>query len=262
MLKNICSVFILSILLTQIANAQDFSAYQKKWFIRGTDTLPYRILLPENYKPSARYPLILVLHGSGERGNDNEKQLIHGGDLFIRKGIRDSFPAIVVFPQCPERKSWANFHSHTDAAGNRVFDVDKEDSTTLPMQLLEKLVVQLQKDYRINNKMIYVGGLSMGGMGTFDLVRRRPSWFAAAFPICGAGDPSAANQMRKVSWWIFHGAKDNTVPPTHSIQMADALKKAGADAKLTIYPEAGHNSWDNAFAEKDLLPWLFSQHRK
>ena len=101
----------------------------------------------------------------------------------------------------------------------------------------------------------------MGGMGTFELVRRKPKLFAAAFPICGGGNISTAKKLKKTHWWIFHGSKDDVVPPELSKEMADGLKKVGADVKLTLYPDANHNSWDPAFAEKDLLPWLFS-HKK
>lgn len=101
----------------------------------------------------------------------------------------------------------------------------------------------------------------MGGMGTFELVRRMPGIFAAAFPICGGANPATAIQLKSTSWWIFHGAKDNVVPPFHSENMVNALKKAGASVKFTLYPEANHNSWDSAFAEPGLFDWLFSQKK-
>src|SRR3954466_2607032 len=105
--KNICSFLLL--ISCVFASGQDFSLYQKNILVKGTDTLRYRLLLPLNYDASKKYPLVLFLHGSGERGSDNEKQLVHGGDLFIRQDIRSSFPAIVVFPQCPENDRWANY---------------------------------------------------------------------------------------------------------------------------------------------------------
>jgi predicted peptidase len=239
---------------------QDFSAYKKKLFIQGGDTLRYRLLLPDNYDASKKYPLILFLHGSGEKGNDNEKQLLHGGNLFLRDDIRSSFPAIVVFPQCPEGSRWANYRL-LDSAGKKAFVLQKDLPPSKTMLLLEALLQQFKKDFRLQDKKLYVGGLSMGGMGTFEITRRNPKLFAAAFPICGAADASSAKGVKKISWWIFHGGKDDVVPAASSIEMADALKKAGADVRLTIYPEATHNSWDSAFAEKDLLPWMFSKHK-
>jgi predicted peptidase len=253
-------IFLITILTMTSLRSQDFSAYQKKWLIEGTDTLPYRLLLPVNYSPKQKYPLIVFLHGSGERGRDNEKQLLHGGDLFLRDSIRQKYPAIVVFPQCPEGLTWANVTSRYDTSGKRIFTFNSDGPATVPMRQLQTLIAQLQKEYPVDKKRTYVGGLSMGGMGTFELVRRNPKMFAAAFPICCAADPDNPEKLTRPAWWIFHGAKDNVVPPEYSQKMADALTKQRASVKFTLYPEAMHNSWDSAFAEKDLMPWLFSQH--
>ena len=108
---------------------------------------------------------------------------------------------------------------------------------------------------------MYVGGLSMGGMGTYELVRRMPDKFAAAIAICGGADPVTAQQISKPSWWIFHGLKDNVVDPQLSKNMAAALKAAGADVQLTLYPEDGHDSWDDAFKEPQFFSWMFSHHK-
>ncbi|GAC1422505.1 MAG: dienelactone hydrolase family protein [Flavisolibacter sp.] len=252
------SLLIFSLTLVQ---AQDFSAYQKKWLINGKDSLPYRVLLPINFQASKKYPLIVFLHGSGERGRDNEKQLMHGGDLFLRSDIRASFPAIVIFPQCPDGQSWTNYKLKFGGNGVQAVDYGLVAPPTPTMTLLQQLFAKAKEDYRIDHKRIYLGGLSLGGMGTFDFVIRHPKIIAAAFPICGAADAAQARTVRKTSWWIFHGGKDNVVPPASSIAMAEALKKEKARVKLTIYPEANHNSWDSAFAEKNLFPWMFAQHR-
>lgn len=106
-----------------------------------------------------------------------------------------------------------------------------------------------------------MGGLSMGGMGTFEIVRRNPHLFAAAFPICGGGDTATVRQLIKVKWWVFHGAADEVVPPVYSQKMVDALKQVNADVKFSLYPGVNHNSWDNAFAEPTLLAWLFSKSK-
>jgi predicted peptidase len=117
------------------------------------------------------------------------------------------------------------------------------------------------RKYPVDDERVYVGGLSMGGMGTFELVRRMPKTFAAAFPICGGANPATAKKMDDVDWWIFHGAKDDVVPPRHSEVMVKALKKEGANVKFTLYPNANHNSWDPAFTEPELLSWLFSKKK-
>jgi predicted peptidase len=256
-------LFLLSVfLLTFTASGQDKSLYEKHWLVNGGDTLPYRVLLPKNYDASKKYPLILFLHGSGERGRDNEAQLIHGGGLFLRDSIRENYPAIVVFPQCSAKSFWANVDAHFDSTAKKVIWKFPADTTpTTAMRLLLQLIPQLQKDYKLDKNRLYVGGLSMGGMGTFELVRRLPKTFAAAFPICGGANPATAKKLSKVRyWWIFHGLADPVVPVELSKNMADALVKAGAVLRLSLYPGVGHNSWDNAFAEKDLMPWLFSNH--
>jgi len=239
--------------------AQD-GTYQKQLYIESGDTLPYRLLLPKNFKPSKKYPLLLFLHGAGERGNNNEAQLVHGGKLFLKDSVRDNYPAIVVFPQCPASSYWSNVDIKVDSnTRKRVFVFAKDGPPTKAMKLLLGLLTEIDKNYKLNSKQRYVGGLSMGGMGTFELVRRKPKYFAAAFPICGGANPETAKKLKQPAWWIFHGLKDDVVDPELSKLMAEALKKIGADVKLTLYPEANHNSWDAAFAEKDLLPWLLSK---
>lgn len=238
--------------------AQDKSLFQKHWYFQGSDTLPYRLLLPENFDPQKNYPLILFLHGSGERGNDNEAQLIHGSSLFLRDSIRKNYPAIVIFPQCPSNSYWSNVKIE-NKEGKRVFSFPEKGEPSVAMNMLLNLIKEIQQKYHPDEKRLYVGGLSMGGMGTFELVRRNPKMFAAAFPICGGSNTKTAKKLKRPNWWIFHGLKDDVVPPELSQAMADALKKKGADVQLTLYPDANHNSWDAAFAEKSLMPWLFSK---
>lgn len=251
---------LLAVALTQLLHAQDKSLFQKKQFILGSDTLPYRILLPENYDASKKYPLVFFLHGAGERGNDNEAQLVHGSKLFLDPVTRKNYPAIVVFPQCPKNSFWSNVDFKMEN-GKREFYFKTDGEPTLAMKLAQELLYSIQKEYPVNKKKIYAGGLSMGGMGTFEIVRRNPKLFAAAFPICGGANPATAPQLKKVKWWVFHGAKDDVVPPSLSEKMVEALKGVKADVKFTLYPDANHNSWDAAFAEPELLSWLFAQKK-
>ena len=255
-------LLVITIITSICCFSQDKSSYEKHWLIRGTDTLPYRLLLPKNYDPNKKYPLLLFLHGAGERGNDNEAQLVHGWKLFLREDIRDNYPAIVVFPQCSRNSYWSNVQFRYDSlTKQRAFEFQQDGEPTTAMKMLLQLLDELEDKYKLDDDRYYVGGLSMGGMGTFELVRRKPRTFAAAFPICGGANPGTAKKLKRTSWWIFHGVKDDVVPAYLSEQMAAALKKRKARVKLTLYPEANHNSWDPAFAEKDLLPWLFS-HKK
>jgi predicted peptidase len=219
-------------------------------------------LLPIDYDSSKKYPVIFFLHGAGERGRDNEKQLVHGSKLFLKEEVRSSYKSIVVFPQCPTNDYWANVLRDHDDKGKRNFNFLEEGLPGRHMYLAMELVTHILKTYPVKKDQVYVGGLSMGGMGTFELVRRMPGIFAAAFPICGGANPATEIKMKNVNWWIFHGAKDDVVPPQHSENMVKALKDAGANVKFTLYPNANHNSWDPAFAEPDLLSWLFAQKKK
>lgn len=243
--------------------AQDTRLYLKKQLIADGDTMPYRVLLPKNFNPKKSYPLFLFLHGAGERGNDNEKQLVHIAPIFLEDSIRDRFEAIVVFPQCSSDSYWSNMRSGYDSvAGKRIFTFNQDDKPTGAMALLLKLYQRLGKDYKIDSRRRYVAGLSMGGMGTFELVRRLPKTFASAVAICGGGDPASAPALAGTAWWIFHGLSDNVVDPQYSIDMANALKATGAEIRLTLYPGVDHNSWDPAFREADLLTWIFGHQMK
>jgi predicted peptidase len=258
--KNIF-LFILVVCTGSSAMAQDLSLYQKLYFTKGTDTLPYRLLLPENYDAAKKYPLILFLHGAGERGNDNEMQLTHGAALFLRDSIRKNYPAFVIFPQCPQNSYWSNVTRGAVENGEDRFLFQAGGEPTPAMALLQRLLKQFIKKYPVQKKQLYAGGLSMGGMGTFEIVFRNPGMFAAAFPICGGADVASAPKLKKTNWWIFHGAKDDVVLPVFSQRIAAALEKVQANVKFSLYPEANHNSWDNAFAEPGLLAWLFSNKK-
>jgi predicted peptidase len=254
-------IVIGALIFIQCVYAQDMGAYERKYFITGNDTLRYRILYPENYKKRKSYPLIMFLHGSGERGNNNEAQLMHGGDLFLKDDIRKKYPAIVIFPQCPKDSSWARFkrQANTDERTEMI-----QESATVPQMLVKMLMDSLMEKKEINAKQIYIGGLSMGGMGTFDMVIRNPEYYAAAFPICGATKvPLYVEKASAVPLWLFHGALDNVVLPTYSRELYKALKAKGVETvTYTEYPNANHNSWDSAFAEPQLLPWIFSNKKK
>jgi predicted peptidase len=260
-MKHLKLILWFSLLFSLQTKAQDFKKYDKGSFIDGKDSISYRILFPEHFDPKQKYPILFFLHGSGERGNDNAKQLVHGGKLFLRDDIRKQYPAIIVFPQCSEDSFWANIKMSSDSAGKRNFDYQKGGKPTKAMKALLGMIDNfLDKPY-INHKQVYVGGLSMGGMGTLELLRRKPRTFAAAISICGGDNIANVDKYKKVPLWIFHGGKDDVVPPAGSTAIANQLKIIGKEVKFTLYPDANHNSWDSTFAEPNLLPWLFS-HQK
>lgn len=239
--------------------AQNEDEYSKEYFVSGEDTLNYRMLKPPNFDPTKKYPIVLFLHGAGERGNDNYKQLAHGSELFYE--MRDSFPSMVIFPQCRQNDYWASVsvdRSNKPLSLKFPPNTPPTKSMALAVELLNDV---LAKPYT-NNDQVYVGGLSMGGMGTFEILYRHPETFAAAFAICGAGNPETTERYAKtVPMWIFHGANDDLVDPQESINMVLGILKYGGKPNFTLYAKDNHNSWDSAFAEPDLLPWLFSNSK-
>jgi predicted peptidase len=254
---------VMLVAFTLSLKAQNLSTYEKKQFIQGQDTLRYRLLYPINYDEAKKYPLVLFLHGSGERGNDNQAQLKWGGALFLDSSNRVAFPAIVIFPQCPINESWArfSFNGRKDSLGGFGFPTDQPPTT--PQLLVMQLVKKMVEENKVDEKRVYVGGLSFGGFGTYDLLWRMPHFFAAAFPICGAGNPDKpAEYAKNFPVWIFHGGSDPIVPVGNAHLMFNALQAAGANVKFSEYPGVGHDSWKNAFAEPGLLPWLFDQKKQ
>ncbi|MCE7992472.1 MAG: prolyl oligopeptidase family serine peptidase [Roseivirga sp.] len=248
---------------TDQLNAQDKSAFEKREHTFKQGTLLYRVLYPENFDRSQKYPLVYFLHGAGERGTDNAKQLIHGSKLFLDTENRQKYPAIVVFPQCPPGDYWANVSREVnELTGKRDFIFAKKGKPTKAMKGALSLIDSLVDLTYVDNNRIYISGLSMGGMGTFELVSRRPKTFAAAMPICGGDNPKSAGiYATRLPFWVFHGARDNVVPSKFSEQMVEAIKAQGGNAKFSLYPNANHNSWDKAFAEPEFLSWLFSQSK-
>ncbi len=233
------------------------SAYQDE----AGNVLPYQILFPKNYDRTQKYPLVLLLHGAGERGTDNEKQLTHGAKLFLEEKNRADFPAIVVFPQCPPESYWSSVKIDREKRPMSL-DFSYADQLNWPTQAAVDLVKSLLKTESVDKKKVYLMGLSMGGMGTFETLSRYPKLFAAATPICGGGDPDLARKYAKrLPLWVFHGDADNVVEVKYSREMVAKLKELGANVQYTEYPGVGHDSWNNAFAEPKLLPWLFGQKK-
>ena len=230
------------------------SRWSSEKFIQDGDTLLYRRLFPD-YDTLRQYPLVIFLHGSGERGNDNEAQLKWGVQNFATDENIRLHPAVVIAPQCPNGKSWSNF-SHSNHG-----PMSLQASPSDPMKLLIALIRQTEKNMRIDTNRIYITGLSMGGFGTYDAIERYPNMFAAAVPVCGGGDETKAPLIAHIPIWIFHGAEDPTVNPEYSLNMTEALRKAGAHPALTMYPETGHFSWIAAYSDPAMMEWMFSQRK-
>lgn len=229
--------------------------YAAHTFTGTQGTLPYRLLSPIAPQAETKYPLVVFLHGAGERGDNNTSQIHHGGSLFLKAANREKYPAFVVFPQCPNGKRWVEVN-WGDPNPHRQ---PKEPS--LPMSLVMELIPSLVKSLPIDQSRIYVMGISMGGFGTWDLAARQPEWFAAAVPICGGADNSTAPLLARMPIWAFHGDQDKTIKVERSRSMIEALRKAGGSPQYTELPGIGHNAWAPAFANPELLPWLFARKR-
>lgn len=251
MKKIICIILALVILcvpLSASASVNVYSDSKAEFFVNGEDILLYRLVLPEDYNSNNTYPLILFLHGAGERGSDNTKQLNN-----CVQNIANSAPnAIIVAPQCTEGNQWvdtpwSNVSYSTDT-------VAESNELQMVMMLLEKL----KKEYSVDKDRIYVSGISMGGFGTWDLITRHPNTFAAAIPVCGGADSSKAEVVKDIPIYTFHGESDWDVPVAGTRAMVEAIKTAGGNKiTYTEYAGRGHNIWDDAFATTGLFDNLF-----
>jgi predicted peptidase len=198
--------------------------------------LAYWLYLPDDYlKVDKQWPLIMFLHGAGERGDNINDVLLHGPPKLAFQG--QDFPFIIISPQCPESMGWK----------------DKIDD-------LAALCDYISDTYSVDKSRIYITGLSMGGFGTWGLIAKYPDKFAAAAPICGGGDEDSGPILKNLPIWVFHGAKDKVVPMSQSQEMVDAIKEAGNEnIKFTVYPDADHDSWTETYNNPELYEW-FLEH--
>ena len=216
----------------------------------------YRLLSPEKIEPGKKYPVILYLHGAGERGDDNSAQLMYFPEQMASPEWRAKYPCFLIAPQCRKNKWWANPLRPKDPA-------EAPPGVSEQMQVAEGILAEVEKNCPVDPQRIYLTGLSMGGFGSWQLAMRRPEHFAALVPICGGGDDSKAAALVKLPIWVFHGAKDTVVRPELSRKMVDAIKAAGGDPKYTEFLEAGHDSWTPAYSDPNgVVPWMFEQARK
>lgn len=199
-----------------------------------TAELGYLLYLPEGYENQDEWPLIIFLHGIGERGNDPNVVKTHGPPKLIEEGR--PFPCIVVSPQCPLQRWW---------------------EPTVLNALLDDIIDR----YKVDQRRVYLTGLSMGGLGTWTFAASYPARFAAIAPICGFSDSSCAEPLNNTPIWIFHGDIDDAISVKHAYKMADALTAAGNMARLTVYQGVGHDSWTQTYEDPEFLAWLLSHKR-
>lgn len=199
--------------------------------------LAYCTYIPREYDASRKWPLIVFLHGRGERGSDGLLQTDVGIGHAIRENS-DRFPCVVVMPQCPGDSGW-----------NERGDI------------IDEAIARSLAEFNIDKRRIYLTGLSMGGYGTWDYGAKHPELFAALIPICGGGKTTDAPALAKVPIRVFHGGADNIVKPAASRAMVEAVKKAGGNIEYTEYPGVNHNSWDKTYGDPEVIKWLLAQKR-
>lgn len=233
-------LFLLGLAQTRAADKDEHGFLDRVFKQSDGGEAKYILFVPHGYKGDKPFPLVLFLHGAGETGTDGKKQAAVGLGPAIRKEEK-TFPFIAVFPQS-QKRTW---QAGSDDA-KRALDI----------------LAEVQKQYKVDPKRIYLTGLSMGGYGTWSLAAAHPDRWAAIAPVCGGGDPKQAAKIKDLPCWCFHGDADKAVAVTRSRDMIEALKKAGGSPKYDEYPGVGHNSWDRAYGTKELYEWLLKQHLK
>ena len=252
-------ILLLSVLLFSLEFVVAQDEYERSVFVSSSgDSLNYRLLEPEVMQVGEKYPLVLFLHGAGERGNDNEKQLTHGGQMFLNPVNREKYPAFVLFPQCPESGYWA-YENRPQSFIPTQMPVGKEMPSVFQAvkELLDMYLANPQVD-----KSRVISWDCQWSNGTYDMVSRFPDIFAAAVPICGTVNPTRLSAARNVAFRIFHGDADDVVPVAGSRQAYKALKAAGASVEYIEFPGCNHGSWNPAFNYPDFMKWLFTQKKK
>lgn len=230
--------------------------FEKKVFEEDGFTLPYRLYIPKDYDCGERYPLLVFLHGAGERGNDNERQLSVAVQKMFDDPSSPVYDSIVIAPQCGEKSLWV----YTPWA-------DNYSAASVPesreLECVISVIDELRDFCNIDDDRIYVTGLSMGGFGTWDLLSRHGARFAAGMPICGGGDPAYAKLLKRIPIRTFHGSDDSVVPPRCTRLMYAAIRREGGERiEYTEFDGCGHNAWDMVYSDRSNIDWLFSQSRE
>lgn len=250
---NKFSFLLIVFLFSNRLSAQPKGDFVSDIFVSSkNDSLPYQLIPPTNFDSTKNYPIILWLHGKGERGNDNKRQI-----ATIEKWIFDSLAnenrqAYLLAPQCSSNRTWSNYDKLEQ-------QITFEKDTPLIQNSIIELLSQVQLNYPIDSTRIYIMGISMGGFGVFDMITRFPNRFAASIPICGGADPKKVKELKETPIWAFHGEKDNIVDKRHTIHTMNLLQDE--NHLLNTYPNIGHDVWKKAFKEPELLHWLFAQKR-
>lgn len=218
-------------------------------------SLPYQLMTPwQKNAANGKYPLVIFLHGSGERGTFNHEQMRNGVHAFCETWVREKYPHYLLAPQCPPDVRWGGSSKDWQT-------LYQEEPTVAGRMVLELIEKTLTEHPDIDRNRIYLTGLSMGGFGTFDLLMRRPDLFAAGLPVCGGGDPRYADKIKNIPLWVFHGSLDDVAYPRCSRQIVQALRKSGGRVRYTEFSTLHHDIWNMVYYNPEVLEWLFDQHK-
>ena len=239
-----------------MATGDPADIFESREFV-GSNGIPlkYRLITPGGDQAGKKHPLVLFLHGAGERGDDNTITLKHAASDFADPRRRSTYPAYVVIPQCPNDRKWSEVDWASDSS-------ELPEKASEPMRSVKELLDEMIANAGVDPDRVYITGLSMGGYGTWDAIARYPDFFAAAAPICGGGDPTTVARFKNLPIWCFHGAKDPVVKVSRSREMVAALQAVGSPVRFTEYPEAQHDSWTESYANPEFHAWLFAQRRE
>jgi len=251
-LAGLICLFISRTALTQFKPEEMMKPYS--YTNEQGEVLSCQLWAPQFPKPGKKYPLILFLHGSGECGKDNFQQTRVGLPTLLKKLVLLPEPIIVVAPQCQNGNWWVKQLSMGQ-------DYKAAQQPMPSLETAQELCRHLLTAKQADPDRLYITGLSLGGFGTWDAIQREPSFFAAAIPICGGGDTRFASALKELPIWTFHGRQDKNVPPDASRRMVQALKATGGEIRYTEYENGAHLIWDQAYSEKELVPWLLKQTR-
>lgn len=220
------------------------------------ESFGYRLLSPAQIVEGETYPLVLFLHGAGERGDDNESQLIYFPQWMAEPDRREDYPCFVLAPQCRQGEIWSSIHWQAEPSATI------DDEPVDPMKMVGEILDQVVQEYPVDNRRIYLTGLSMGGYGSWEFAMRRPEYFAAVAPVCGGGDLTKAALLVDVPIFTYHGDADRAISVERSRAMIAAIREAGGTPRYRELPGVGHNSWNAAYHDEDgVIPWMFQQQR-
>lgn len=251
-MKSVTLAVVLVMMIPGFSSAAEFSAHE--WKAPNGFLVRYRLVEPEKVEEGKVYPLVLFMHGLGERGTDNEKQLKHGARGIAETAEKLGEPIFLIAPQCPPDRLWSPVDEK-----KTVLTAAKEPNQATEGVLA--LVEEFSKTHPVDAKRFYVTGLSMGGFATWDMLGRAPEKIAAAMPVCGGGDVELVARYKEVPVRAYHGDADEVVPLSASERMVAALKAAGGNGELIVYPGVRHDSWTRTYSDPEALRWLLAQRK-